>query len=156
MMAEVCCNAEADLPERHEYHDRGGRRNVSGATGYAAVEAAGLVGAHALLCPTLTGRTARIMSEFRPRLPIIATSPSARGLRKTCFVWGVETCEVEEAGSVTRICYGALRQARKRGLLQTDDLVVITAGDPLSSPLLEGDEVTHETSTNLFMIAQAM
>ncbi|MDO4797330.1 MAG: pyruvate kinase [Coriobacteriales bacterium] len=156
MMAEVCRQAEKDLPERREYHDRGGRRNVSGATGYAAVVTAALVEAKAILCPTLTGRTARIMSAFRPKLPIIATSPTEVGLRRTCFLWGVQGCLANEQGTTTQICYDALKQARKRGLLELDDIVVITAGDPMSSPLLEGEQLTYKTSTNLMLIAQAM
>ncbi|MDO4404434.1 MAG: pyruvate kinase [Atopobiaceae bacterium] len=155
-MVDICREAERDLPERTEYHDRGGRRNVSGITGYAAVEAANLLHAKALLCPTMSGRTARIMAAFRPKLPIVATLPSERGMRKTCFIWGVEACLADEQGAVMQICYDALRQARKQGILETDDLVVVTAGDPLSSPLLEGEVLTYHTSTNLFLIAQVM
>ena len=156
IMAEICRQAEKDLPERREYHDRGGRRNVSGATGYAAVEASDLVGAKAILCPTMSGRTARIMSAFRPRLPIIATSPDEQSLRRNCFTWGVDYCLAQEQSSVMKICYNALEQVRERGILEADDVVVITAGDPISSPWLEGEHVTSHTSTNLFMIAQVM
>ena len=156
MMTEVCQKAEADLPERNEYHDRGGRRNVSGATGYAAVKAASFVGAKAVMCPTMTGTTARIVAAFRPRLPIIATSTDARAARRNCFTWGVECLLVGEQSGVMQICYASLRQARAEGFVDEDDLVVVTAGDPLSSPWLEGDAVTYQTSTNLFLIAQVM
>ncbi len=156
VMAEVCLQADQSLDERTEYHDRGGRRNVSGATGFAAVNTAKLVGAKAILCPTMSGRTARIMAEFRPKLPIIATSPSEIGLRRTCFYWGVTGCLATEQGSTMQICYDALKRARKSGLLELDDIVVITAGDPVSSPLLEGEQLTYKTSTNLMLIAQAM
>ncbi|MDO4806956.1 MAG: pyruvate kinase [Coriobacteriales bacterium] len=156
MMAEVCMEAEKDLPERNEYHDRGGRRNVSGATGYAAVGAAALVGAKALVCPTMSGRTARIMSAFRPKLPILAMLPSARAARRTCFIWGVDGYVVDEQSRVMQTCYKSVKKAKELGVLKTDDLVVITAGDPLSSPLLEGERVSSKTSTNLFVIAQVM
>lgn len=156
MMTEVCQKAEADLPERNTYHDRGGRRNVSGATGYAAVEAAKLVGAKAIMCPTMTGRTARIVAAFRPRLPILATSTDERAARRNCFTWGVECLQVGEQSGVMQICYASIRQACKEGFVDMDDLVVVTAGDPLSSPWLEGETVTYQTSTNLFLIAQVM
>lgn len=156
MMAEVCLKTEQFLEERNEYHDRGGMRNVSGATGYAAVAAARLVGAKAILCPTLSGRTARIMSAFRPKLPIIATALTYETIRRTCFYWGVECLKAREQGSVTRICYDALRQAKLYKILKDEDIVVITAGDPLSSPMLHADEITSDISTNMFMIAQVM
>ena len=156
MMAEVCRKTEAHLPERQKYHDRGGRRNVSGATGYAAVEVARLVGAKALVCPTISGRTARIMSAFRPRLPIIATAPTTIGLRRTCFYWGVEGIAAEEQGAFMKVCYDAINQAKETGLLQPGDIAVITAGDPISSPMLKDGEVTPDTPTNVCITAQVM
>ncbi len=156
MMAEICRKTEEYLPERNEYHDRGGRRNVSGATGYAAVEAARFVGAKALVCPTLSGRSARIMSSFRPRLPIIAAAPSEEPLRRTCFVWGVEGVLMGEHGSTNRIASDALFQAKKAGMLSGGDVVVITAGDPMSSPSLEVGEITSHTPTNVFVIAEVL
>ena len=156
MMAEVCRKTEAHLPERHEYHDRGGRRNVSGATGYAAVEVARLVGAKALVCPTISGRTARIMSAFRPRLPIIATAPTTSGLRRTCFYWGVEGIEAAEQGAFMKVCYDAIDQAKKQGLLNSGEIAVITAGDPFSSPMLREGEITPDTPTNVCITAQVM
>jgi pyruvate kinase len=156
MMAEICRKTEEYLPERHIYHDRGGMRNVSGATGYAAVEAARLVKAKALMCPTLSGRSARIMSEFRPRLPIIATAPSEATLRRTCFIWGVEGVLSHEQGSVNQITFDAVRVAQKDGLLNKGDVVVITAGDPMTSPSLEVGEITSHTPTNVFVIAEVI
>ncbi len=150
MMAEICQQAEQRLPERHTYHDRGGLRNVSGATSFGAVEMAQRVGASALLCPTDSGRTARIMAAFRPHFPIIATSRFERTVRRTSFFWGVMGLIAPEQDGLAQICYGALRVARKAGHVKTDDLVVITAGDPITSPLTK----RSETSTNVTMVAQ--
>ena len=104
----------------------------------------------------MSGTTARIVAASRPRLPIIATSMDARAARRNCFTWGVECLLVGEQSGVMQICYASMRQARKEGYVDKDDLVVVTAGDPLSSPWLEGDTVTYQTSTNLFLIAQVM
>ncbi len=150
MMAEVCRHAERQLPTKHVYHDRGGHDNVSGAASLGAIEMAERVGATALLCPTAQGRTARIMSSFRPNLPIIATSPTAETLRRACFYWGVEGVLTDVQDGLAPICYDTLKMARRRGLVKSDDLVVITAGDPVTSPLTHNSE----TSTNVCMIAQ--
>ena len=150
MMAEICREAEQNLTVKHVYHDRGGHANVSGAASLGAIEMAERVGASALLCPTNTGRTARIMASFRPHLPIIAISQDSWILRRTCFYWGVEAFASTEQDGLTAIIYNALKVARHNGLVKTDDLVVVTAGDPITSPL------THnaETTTNVCMIAQ--
>ena len=155
MMAEICRKAESHLSERDTYHTGENRRNVSDITGFLAVQAAKHSGAKALLCPTFGGRTARIMSSFRPRLPIIATSPDEATLRRCCFYWGVSAVLATEQGDVRRVCMDALRQATANGLLQRGDVTVITAGDPLTSPMAQEDGVTTETPTNIMVIAEA-
>ena len=150
MMASICRQTERFLPERHTYHDRGGVKNVNGAIGFAAVETARRVGASAIICPTHSGRSARLMSVFRPRLPIIATTPSADAIRRMCFYWGVESLKSTEQWSLQETYYDALVQARKHGLVKPGDLVVITAGDVQTSPRM-GD---YTTSTNMCMVAQ--
>jgi pyruvate kinase len=155
MMAELCRKTEESLPERSDYFEPGAANSTSTAAGFAAVSMARLVRAKALVCPTLSGRTARIVSEYRPRLPIYATSPLEPILRRCCFYWGVEAVPSPEEESVTQTCYGALKSVRAQGLLGQDDTVIITAGDPLTSPL-ESDGPSSETSTNVLMIAQAM
>ncbi len=151
-MAEICMQTERYLSERFEYHDRKGMGNVSGATCYSAVEMARRVDAVAILCPTNSGRTARIVSGFRPRLPIFATSQFERTVRRVQFYWGVEGILAKEQEGLARTCYDALRTVMRAGYIQFDDIVVITAGDPLSSPLT-GDT---NTNTNVCMIAQAL
>ena len=150
MMAEVCRKVEQRLPTRHTYHDRGGQHNVSGAASFGAVEMAARVGAKALVCPTALGGSARVMAGCRPALPILATSHLVRTVRRTCFYWGVTGILTQLQDGLDRICYDALRTARRSGYVQSDDLVVVTAGDPVTSPLTEGSE----TTTNVCMIAQ--
>ena len=150
MMAEICRQSEQHLLMRHTYHQREGRKNVSGVACFGAVEMAERVGASAILCPTESGRTPRIISAFRPHFPLIAITPHERTLRKTAFYWGVTGILSIEQEDLVRICYNSLRITRKAGLVKQDDLVVITAGDPVTSPLTE----RSETSTNVCMIAQ--
>ena len=150
MMAEICRQVEANLPERPEYHDRGGRKNVSAAASFGAVEMARRVGAAALLCPTDSGRSACVMAASRPHLPIFATSRFEHTIRCTSFIWGVTGILTTEQDGLAQICYDALRTARRAGYVKTDDLVVVTAGDPVTSPLTG----KSETSTNVCMIAQ--
>lgn len=150
MMASICRETEKYLPERHQYHDRGGLRNVNAAIGLAAVEVANRVDATCIICPTHSGRTARLISNFRPHFNIIAMSPSRHALRKTCFLWGVNGLKTTEQGSLSSTCYNALTVAKEKGLVETGDIVVLTAGDPQTSPS-QGDYIT---STNMAMVAQ--
>ncbi|SEH38047.1 MULTISPECIES: pyruvate kinase [Atopobiaceae] len=150
MMASICRETEAHLAERHAFHDRGGLRNVNAAIGLAAVEVADRSDAKCIICPTHSGRTARLISNFRPHLPIYAMSPSNHAMRKTCFFWGVEAFKTSEQASLSATCYNALTVAKEKEVVKTGDLVVITAGDPQTSPS-QGDYIT---STNMTMVSQ--
>ena len=149
-MSEICKETEKYLPERKEYHDRGGVRNVNGATGFAALEMADRVNAKCILAPTNSGRSARLISTFRPKMPLFATSPREQTIRRTCFYWGVYAYRTTEQGSLSSTLYDALLTAKRNGLVESGDIVVITAGDPQTSPRL-GD---YTTSTNMAMVAQ--
>lgn len=150
MMASICRETEQYLPERHSYHDRGGVRNVNGSIGFAAVTTADRVNAKCIITPTATGRTARLISNFRPSLPIYAISPSEETVRKCCFYWGVEVFHGVAQGTLSETVNNALTMARDNNLAEKGDMVVLTSGDPQTSPS-QGDYVT---STNMLMVAQ--
>ncbi len=150
MMASVCTETEHFLEERHRYFDRGGVRNVNGAIGFASVTTADRCGAICIIAPTATGRTARIVSNFRPKLPVYAVSPSEITIRKCSFYWGVEAFKSTTQGTLSATIYDALNVVKKNGRVDTGDLAMVTAGDPQTSPS-QGDYIT---STNMMMVAQ--
>ena len=149
-MSSICKETERYLEERQVYHDRGGVRNVNSAIGFAAVEIADRVGATCIICPTRSGRTARLISNFRPDLPIYAMSPSKQAIRRTCFYWGVFAYKTTEQGSLTSTLNESMQRARDEGVVRRGDVVVITSGDPQTSPQ-QGDYIS---STNMCLVAQ--
>lgn len=150
MMASICRETEQYLPERHQYHERGGVRDVNGAIGFAAVTTANRVNAKCIIAPTESGRTARLISNFRPSLPVYAVSPHETTVRKCCFYWGVTVLKGIAQGSLSATVDHALVVAKGNDLVQEGDLVVLTAGDPNTAPS-QGDYIT---STNMVMVAQ--
>ena len=149
-MAGICRETEKYLPEHLDYHFRHGIKNVNSSVGYAAVEMADRINAKCILCPTHSGRTARLVSKFRSNLPVYAMSPSEETIRRTCFYWGVWAYRTTEQGSLSSTMYNALQVAKAHGAIDTGDIVVLTSGDPQTSPR-QGD---YTTSTNVAMIAQ--
>ena len=150
MMASICRETEQYLPERHQYHERGGVRDVNGAIGFAAVTTANRVNAKCIIAPTESGRTARLISNFRPSLPVYAVSPHETTVRKCCFYWGVTVLKGIAQGSLSATVDHALVVAKGNDLVQEGDMVVLTAGDPNTAPS-QGDYIT---STNMVMVAQ--
>ena len=150
MMASICRETEQFLPERHNYHERGGVRDVNGSIGFAAVTTANRVGAKCIVAPTESGRTARLISNFRPKLPIFAVSPHDETVRKCCFYWGVTVLPGTAQGAIDVTVRQALDLIHKKGLVNKGDLVCVTAGDPHTAPS-QGDYIT---STNMLLVAQ--
>lgn len=149
-MSEICKETERYLDERHVYHERGGLKNVNSSIGFAAVTTAERVGAKAILCPTHSGRTARLISTFKPSQPFWATTPSEVAIRRTCFNWGCYAFLSQEQPSLMPTLHNAIEVAKANGVVKTGDIVVLTAGDRVTTPHNE----TYTSSTNMLMVAQ--
>ena len=156
MMANVALIAEATMPE-HKPLDfealEPGRNKVNAAVGLSAVTTAFNVGAKAILTPTNSGRSARLVSNFRPVLPIQAVTPNDWAVRKMTIYWGVEPIlSGRSVGSIAYVVDNAVVEAKMTGIVKQDDLVVVTAGDPAIPVKLRDSEV----STNVVYVSQVM
>ncbi|MBY3622161.1 pyruvate kinase [Acinetobacter sp. CUI P1] len=87
--------------------------------------------AKAILSSTVTGHTARVVSKYRPKAPIIAVTTQERTMRQLSLVWGVTPVFGKVASSTDELLETAIQGGKDSGLVQTGDLVVITAGIPL-------------------------
>ena len=148
--------AEATMPE-HKPLDfdalEPGRNKVNAAVGLSAVTTAFNVGAKAILTPTNSGRSARLVSNFRPVLPIQAVTPNEWAVRKMTIYWGVEPIlSGRSVGSIAYVVDNAVVEAKMTGIVKEGDLVVVTAGDPAIPVKLRDSEV----STNVVYVSQVM
>ena len=89
------------------------------------------LGARAILAPTQSGYTARILASYRPACPILAVCQSDRTRRKLAVCWGVESMLSGFVDSTDRLFSMSVDVARKEGLVEKGDIVVITAGVPI-------------------------
>lgn len=87
--------------------------------------------AAAILTPTQSGYTARMISRFRPGCPVVALSTEERVRRQLAISWGVIPCLTGTVDSTDRLFSLCADSARKEGLVQPGDTVVITAGIPI-------------------------
>lgn len=107
---------------------------VAGAVTGAAREIAQSVGATAIITPTTSGYTARLMSAHRPPTPIIATTADEFVQRRLMLHWGVVPLYAPRAPDTDTMIAQAIRVAREKGAVQGGDTVVITAGASGSAP----------------------
>jgi pyruvate kinase len=77
---------------------------------------------------TKTGSTARHVSKFRPKTPILAVTPHVDVSRQLQLVWGVKPLLVLDLPSTSQTFQAAMNVAQENGFLHDGDLVVMTAG----------------------------
>jgi len=130
MMALIAERAEATI----EYEGSGlvaaSSSSITEAISQAAVSASLQLGARAILTPTDSGFTARMVAKYRPKAPIIGIASSQHVLHRLNLLRGVIPMQGEKACSTDERLAAALQQGLKSGLLQDGDYAVITAGVP--------------------------
>lgn len=84
--------------------------------------------ASAIMTLTKTGSTARNVSKFRPKTPILAITPQVHVARRLQLVWGVKPLLVLDLPSTTQTFQAAINVAQEKEWLAAGDLVVMTAG----------------------------
>ena len=128
-----------------------GTRVVNNVVGLSAVNMATTVDAKCITVPTTTGRTARLISHFRPNMPIVAFSRHEWAVQQMIMYWGVDPHVAEiTQGTVNGTIVKAIETAKELGFVEKGDLTVATAGDPRMSVQLEG----NISSTNVAYVAQ--
>ena len=90
--------------------------------------------AKAILAVSVTGRTARMISKYRPECLIAGCSTSEQVCRQLNMSWGIFPMHVKEEYSSEILCLRAAEAAQKNGLVEDGDIVVFTAGVPLGKP----------------------
>lgn len=103
-------------------------RSIPNAISQAVSQIADQLNAKAILTQTKTGATARNVSKFRPRIPILAATPHQDVARQLQLVWGVEPLLTLSMPSTRQSFQAAINMAQEQGLLNEGDLVVMTAG----------------------------
>ena len=133
MMAKIAERTERDInyKERFVLHDFREQPNVTSAISHATCTTAHDLGAVAIITVTKSGRTARMISKYRPGCPIISGTTDRTVLRQMNLSWGVIPILVDEKDNTDELFDHVVGVARMRGLVKDGDLVVITAGVPL-------------------------
>lgn len=132
-MAKIAERTETDIDyiQRFRQRSAGIKPDVTSAISHATCTTAHDLGATAILTVTQSGRTARMISKFRPNCPIISGTTDPTVLRQMNLSWGVTPILVEEKNNTDELFDHVVNVAKKNRLVKDGDLVVITAGVPL-------------------------
>jgi pyruvate kinase len=105
--------------------------SIADAISRAAVTVAEEVGAKAIIAFTESGSTARLVSKRRPRVEVLACTPLTATARRCSLYWGVRPILVDQVNDTEDMFRLTTEEVKQRGLVQTGDRVVITAGVPM-------------------------
>ncbi len=136
MMAAVAERTERELPYRQWNEDRVRRdaRDPAYTIAYSACAAARDLHLAALVVPTLSGRSARLISAHRPHVPILALSPGKETVRRCALMWGVQADSIRRHEVTEELIADAARRVVELGWVKSGARVAITAGLPSGRP----------------------
>jgi pyruvate kinase len=136
MMASIAAHTERVLPYR-EWNDNRVRRDARDPAytiAYSACAAARDLGLAALVVPTLSGRSARLISAHRPTVPIYCLSPGRETVRRCSVMWGVQAASIRRHEVTEELIADSARRVVELGWVKPGQRVGITAGLPSGRP----------------------
>ena len=135
-MARIASRAESALRYRDLFRQRSRELEVSitDSISQAVVHTAEALNCAAIITSTESGHTARMVSKYRPRAPIVAVTPHEEVMRKLTLVWGVHPVKGREVSSTDEMLQSAIDSSLAAQTVRHGDLVVITAGVPVGQP----------------------
>ncbi|HUR83910.1 MAG TPA: pyruvate kinase [Solirubrobacteraceae bacterium] len=146
MMAAIAESTELSAPYERWNEERvhRGTRDPSYTVAYAVCMAARELELDAVVIPTLSGRSARLVSAHRPTVPIYALSPGRETVRRCGLMWGVRAAHIRRHDVTEELLGDACRRVVELGWCRPGQRVAVTAGLPSGVP----------GSTSLFQIQQ--
>lgn len=132
MMAMIAERAESTIDHAEQFQLKLAvpTSSVTEVISQAVVSSSLQLDAKAILTPTESGFTARMVSKYRPSAPIIAITAHDYVLKRLTLVRGVIPIKGESTESTDEMIGSAIRGASRTGLLAKGDYVVISAGVP--------------------------
>ena len=133
MMDEIASYTEQNTHywERFENGKINMTPTVANAVSHACCTTAKDLKAKAIIAVTHAGRTARLLSRFRPGCPIIATTVKEKAYYQLGLSWGVIPFHVDEIKNTDELFELGKAVAVESGVVENGDLVVVTGGTPV-------------------------
>ena len=104
--------------------------NARDAIATAVVDTANRLNAKLITTATVHGRTARLISNFRPKAPVLALTPSEKEGRKLMLNYGIYPVLMPLMNSTDEVLEHSVAEAKRFTELESGDIVVITGGFP--------------------------
>lgn len=132
MMSRIIQEAEKDFDyERHFLsQSECSGVDVTSCVAMAAVKTALASGAKAIFCVTDTGRTAKLLSCYRPRMHLLANTTDEKVFHQLALCWGVEPVITGNSVKMEEAFCKMAQVSLDRKWVEVGDLVLMTSGNP--------------------------
>lgn len=132
-MVRIAIRTEQDINYLQRFRQRQVMSNpdVTNAISHATCMMAGDLNAAAIITVSKSGRTARMVSKYRPDSPIIGACLTEKVYRQLGLSWGVVPLLLEQKDKADELFDYAVDTAEEAGIIDKGDVVVLTAGVPL-------------------------
>ena len=119
------------------------RGDISRIVSQNAYQTARAVSATAIITPTLSGNTARMVSMFRPEQPILAVTPHQQVERQLLLNWGIFPLFAKLVTGSDDMVQNAIKSAHDAGAVRISDRIVMVSGFPLSASVVNTIRVLY-------------
>ncbi|KAB2334207.1 pyruvate kinase [Bacillus mesophilum] len=132
-MHNIAARAESALNHKDilSKRSKSTEHNITDAIGQSVAHTALDLEVSAIITATESGHTARMISKYRPKSPIVAVTSNEFVSRRLALVWGVHTQVGPKSTSTDEMLDVAVQESLNSGIVSSGDLVVITAGVPV-------------------------
>ncbi len=146
-----------------------GERTITNAVSEGACEIFRQLSAKSIMAVTSSGRTAKMISKYRPDCMILAVTDKVTTVRRLALVWGVESIYIPEFKDTDSMIENSVKQAVELGYLKFGDIVIVTRGSnprvqgnsnmiivhPIGKPLANGIGIGNEGVTGIAKLVNA-
>ncbi|MBR5485733.1 MAG: pyruvate kinase [Oscillospiraceae bacterium] len=110
------------------------KMNVTEAISHATCTVAHDLNAKTIITVTRSGQTARMISRFRPHIPIVSCTTEAKVYQQLSLAWGVTPLRCEHCSTTEKLFDHAVEVALTNGCVDKGDVAVLTGGAPIGVP----------------------
>lgn len=142
-MHEIICEVERNEEEYYQISLEDEFLSTPAAIAASASLSALKLNASAIICLTTTGKTANIISAFRPRARIIAVTQHMDVLNSMELMWGVQTHLIKPYKNLEEILSQVDQLMVTHGLAKTGDRVILTLGQPIAKGVKTNSIYVH-------------
>ena len=132
-MSQICASTEEST--NYKTNENIENIDVTETIAKSVVEISRIINVKAIAAATMSGYSARKISNLKPNAPIIALCPNAKTARSLALNYGVYSIVVEEYKSTDEIILDAKKQVPKLIPLKSKDIIIVTGGFPNNTKL---------------------